>query len=131
MNAQRYYWRYSRRVWIVLLALAGLVFISGAAAMDKKHHAGKGKHVKTNCNIQSGPCTLHMAGDYSVRLEVLPRPVKAMENLTFAVSFSKPLTDGAVPHIDLNMPAMDMGKNQVALTMTEDGGYTGSGVIVR
>lgn len=63
-------------------------------------------------------------------LDIGPRPVTAMENLKFTVTFSgsQPV---AAPHIDLGMPGMKMGKNRVALTRTGQGGYEGEGVIVR
>ena len=107
-----------------LLAMTGLVFSTAAMAMKKS------QRVKTNCDIQSGPCHGELSG-YAVRLEVLPRPVKAMEDLTFTVVFHKALPAGTAPYIDLNMPAMDMGQNRVTLELADQNTYTGKGVIVR
>jgi len=113
-----------------LLAVTCLVFSTAAMAMEKKHNTRKGQRVKTNCDIQSGPCHGEVAG-YAVRLEVLPRPVKAMADLTFKVAFHKALPAGTAPVIDLSMPAMDMGQNRVTLELADQNTYAGKGVIVR
>ena len=114
-----------------LIVLAGVLVALPAKAMEKKHHTGKHNHVTTNCDIQKGACTRDLGNGLSARLDVLPKPVKAMENLTFTVSFNKPLPGGTAPYIDLNMPAMDMGKNQVVLSTAGERTYSGTGVIVR
>ncbi|HMA86558.1 MAG TPA: hypothetical protein VKN73_12710 [Desulfosalsimonadaceae bacterium] len=82
-----------------------------------------------NCNIQEESCT-QTVGGRTVELDITPKPVKAMEELTFRVSVSgnamkKP------PHIDLGMPAMEMGPNQVTMKKVSDSVYEGTGVIVR
>jgi len=82
-----------------------------------------------NCDAHKGECSQSL-GDTTVSLEISPRPVKAMQDLVFKVSI-----EGAAPtnhpHIDLGMPAMKMGPNQVALKPTGPGTYEGTGVIVR
>ncbi len=83
-----------------------------------------------NCQIQKGPCNQTIDGR-KVTLEVLPRPVKAMQDLTFKVSTDGQVADGQQPFIKLNMPAMDMGKNRVPLKLNDNGVYQGRGVIVR
>lgn len=82
-----------------------------------------------NCNIQEESCT-QTVGGRTVELDITPKPVKAMEELTFRVSVTgddlkKP------PHIDLGMPAMEMGPNQVTMKKVSDSVYKGTGVIVR
>ena len=72
-----------------------------------------------------------MAGDRVVTLEILPRPVRAMQELTFRVAVTGPTDDLEAPYIDLNMPAMDMGKNRVTLEYLGQGVFRGRGVIVR
>jgi hypothetical protein len=64
-------------------------------------------------------------------LEIHPRPVKAMRDLTFKVTVADFGKLSASPYIDLNMPAMDMGPNQVALKDLGEGVFEGRGVIVR
>lgn len=90
---------------------------------------GKDKNL-INCDIQKGPCTLSLDGR-DITLDVLPRPVKAMQELTFKVRLGGGATGLALPHIRLNMPAMDMGKNKVPLKLNAQGQYEGKGVIVR
>jgi hypothetical protein len=82
-----------------------------------------------NCDVQNGACTRTMGGG-SVTLEIRPRPVKAMTDLTFLIK-SKGLPEKALPFIDLNMLVMDMGKNRVLLKRKGQGVYQGKGVIVR
>jgi hypothetical protein len=81
------------------------------------------------CDIQKGPCSREVAG-VTVTLDILPKPVKAMEDLIFQVTVS-----GAKPvrpaHIDLTMPGMNMGPNRVELRRVKVNGYEGQGVIVR
>jgi hypothetical protein len=82
-----------------------------------------------NCNIQNGAC-VQVLGSGSVKLEVFPRPVKAMTDLTFQVILEG-LDPVEAPGIDLGMPGMSMGPNHVTLEKTPEGIYTGTGVIVR
>jgi len=82
-----------------------------------------------NCDVQSGVCTRMLDGR-TVTLEMLPKPVKAMADLTFRVAVGG-LSDNAHPYIDLNMPAMNMGANRIALKPAKPGVYEGRGVIVR
>jgi len=103
--------------------LAVMLFVPTAMAGDKYT-------AMINCDLQKGACTLPLK-DRTVTLEVLPRPVIAMESLTFKVRIDGDMDGMAAPHIRLNMPAMDMGKNTVALKLNKEGVYEGQGVIVR
>jgi uncharacterized GH25 family protein len=74
-----------------------------------------------------------MAGDLSVVLDIFPKPLKVMRELTFTVTVKdkgKPVTDASIL-ISLSMPGMFMGKNIVRLPHRADGVYDGTGVIVR
>jgi hypothetical protein len=71
-----------------------------------------------------------MVGDRTVELDITPKPVKAMEELTFRVRVSGEALKKP-PHIDLGMPAMKMGPNQVTMKKVADLIYQGKGVIVR
>jgi hypothetical protein len=82
-----------------------------------------------NCDAHNGICT-QSSGDLSVSLEISPRPVKAMQDLVFRVTL-KGTVPASHPHIDLGMPAMKMGPNQVVLKPIGPGTYEGTGVIVR
>jgi nitrogen fixation protein FixH len=88
---------------------------------------------EASCLASAGPCEQAGPGDLVVRLEVDPRPVRAMADLTFSVAARR----GAVPvgdaeaEIALAMPGMYMGENRVRLASLGDGRYQGKGVIVR
>lgn len=82
-----------------------------------------------NCDVQNGVCTLPLNGEM-VTLEVMPRPVQAMADLTFRVIYNGHVRK-APPFIDLNMLVMDMGKNRVQLKGDGRGAYEGKGMIVR
>jgi hypothetical protein len=82
------------------------------------------------CNIHQGPCTV-MAGNRSVTLNIEPKPVSAMKELTFSVTVSpcNKLPDTLL--LDLSMPGMQMGNNQVTLVKKNACLYEGKGIIVR
>ena len=84
-----------------------------------------------NCDLHAGPCTRSLS-EKTVTLEVTPRPVKALQNLSFKVTVSgtrSPSTKS--PYIDLGMPGMNMGPNRVQLKSAGDNSYEGQGVIVK
>ena len=91
--------------------------------------ADPGSENQINCRIQEGPCTKRLMG-MSVTLDILPRPVKAMKDLTFQVTVSgvKPVK---AAYIDLGMPGMNMGPNRVELIPVKANVYEGQGIIVR
>ena len=111
--------------WIGALAVAFLLTAASDPATGEDHTASL-----VNCDIQKGFCE-KMVTDTRVSLEILPRPVQAMRDLTFRVTVADPGRLSASPFIDLNMPAMDMGANQVRLKDRGDGVFEGRGVIVR
>ena len=85
------------------------------------------------CDIQQAPCVAHTVDNTRIELDILPRPIRAMTDLTFVVSLSKngkPIADALI-QIDLTMPGMSMGKNQVRLKMVSNGRYEGQGIITR
>ena len=82
-----------------------------------------------NCQAHDGKCILPV-GKETVTLEIMPRPVTAMQDSTFTVTLSGTPPKQA-PYIDLGMPAMKMGPNQVKLKPVGIGVYKGNGVIVR
>ena len=104
---------------IGLLGLGSLVAPNPAMAADQM----------INCDAHKGVCT-QSSGDLAISLEITPRPVKAMQDLFFKVSI-KGVSPVQPPYIDLGMPAMKMGPNQVILKSTGNGNYEGKGVLVR
>ena len=81
------------------------------------------------CDVHQGSCTARI-GQCEVTLDIAPKPVKAMKDLTFRITLTgnKP---SAPPYIDLGMPGMEMGPNRVQLSPTGKGAYEGNGIIVR
>ncbi len=106
---------------LVIVLIAGLGGTTRAADKHRK---------LINCNLHEGPCTQVLAGS-TVSLAVLPRPVKAMADLVFRVTLAEDSDLESDPYIDLDMPGMTMGKNQVVLKAVKPGAYEGTGVIVR
>jgi hypothetical protein len=102
-----------------LLALAGPV-----SAVDKYQ-------AMINCDLHKGTCVQRLS-ETTVILDVTPKPVKAMQDLSFKVSLTGklPATPKA-PYIDLGMPGMQMGPNRVQLKFVGNDTYEGRGVIVR
>jgi len=85
--------------------------------------------IKVDCDIQKGGCQKQI-NDRMVHLEIFPKPVKAMKDLTFKVKISGDSLLEA-PFIDLGMPGMKMGPNRVVLKKNDMAVYEGQGVIVR
>ena len=103
----------------VFLTLVIMFSVSSVSAEDSD----------INCDAHEGQCVLPM-GRETVTLEINPRPVTAMKDSIFIVTFSTKSLEKA-PYIDLGMPAMKMGPNRVQLKPAADGSYHGKGVIVR
>jgi len=120
------------RILSTCLAAAGLLvyLMSGSPHHAKQTPLG----VIRNCDIQNGPCTQPI-GDGSATLEILPRPVRAMTDLTFHLTLAlgsvEDSTQQGEPFIDLDMPDMFMGYNRIHLTRETSGVWSGTGVIVR
>ena len=89
----------------------------------------KSESPRIECDVHAGPCKADMSAT-RVSMDIEPKPVKAMQDLTFTVTFTgeKPV---AAPYIDLGMPGMNMGRNRVILKPAGELIYRGEGVIVR
>lgn len=84
---------------------------------------------KAKCDVHHTACTQDLP-DLKVTLDINPKPVEAMQDLTFTVILSGK-NPTALPYIDLGMPGMHMGPNRVHLKSAGNGRYEGQGVIVR
>ncbi len=82
-----------------------------------------------DCAIDQGPCS-RTAGMREVIFDITPKPVKTMKELTFTV---RAVGKNSAPTVllDLSMPGMYMGRNEVILKKTPDGSYSGKGIIPR
>jgi len=86
-----------------------------------------------DCDIDRGPCEKAGPGDLRVRLELGPRPVKAMADLEVAVSAWRgglPVSDRDA-QVAFSMPGMYMGDNRAPLVSVGGGVYRGKGLLVR
>ncbi len=117
----------TRRVAVLLMTIVIAGAAGGGAGDTGPTDGATGRH---RCDTIHETTGAARRGGREVTLTIQPRPVKAMEDLTFEVTVSGDGPAG-VPHIDLNMAAMDMGPNRVELKQLESGSWTGSGVIVR
>jgi hypothetical protein len=84
---------------------------------------------KINCDLSHHPC-IQSLPECTVTLDINPKPVTAMQDLTFKITLSGKQLE-AHPYIDLGMPGMDMGPNRILLKPVGHGVYEGVGVIVR
>jgi hypothetical protein len=117
-----------RMVWVFLFLASCIV--SRAITVEGT------PNTLTNCDIQLGPCT-KVKDTLTVTLDIFPKPVKAMKELTFRLTFDgRELPDN--PYIDLGMPGMAMGPNRVLMkrvgnntSRVGNNTYEGQGVIVR
>ena len=117
--------KYLPRMFAVGLLAAFLMAVSGDISAGEKYQE------MINCDLHQGACTQNLAG-FTVTLEVSPRPVKAMHDLLFQVTFSGKLPSNTkLPYIDLGMPGMKMGPNRVQLKSEGNHTYEGRGVIVK
>lgn len=82
-----------------------------------------------DCLIDLGPCSSAVAGR-QVIFDISPRPVRTMKELTFTL---RAIGGAAAPTLllDLSMPGMYMGRNEVILKKTPEGAYRGKGIIPR
>jgi hypothetical protein len=84
-----------------------------------------------DCNaIHNGPCTKQAAGR-TVTLEINPRPVRHMTDLTFTVTVTPCASMPSALMLDLSMPGMYMGKNLVVLKRKSTCTWEGNGLIVK
>lgn len=80
-----------------------------------------------DCDINNGPCSKKV-GTAQVVLDIDPKPVKAMKELTFTITV-KGMKEYESLRLKLKMPDMYMGNNEVRLVRAGGGRYTGKGAI--
>lgn len=89
-------------------------------------------NTKTDCDINTGPCTKTIEhNSIQVILDINPKPVNPMKELLFSVILKEgesAVKDARVA-IDLTMPDMLMGVNRPVLSHIKDGRYEGKGVL--
>ena len=87
---------------------------------------------RTDCTFNKGACTRHLeTSDLIITLDINPKPLTAMSELQFSVMINQDIAPvrNATVTVDLTMPGMYMGENQVLLKKSKDNTYEGSGII--
>lgn len=91
-------------------------------------------HVSAACDLGAGPCTRALEGGGEVTIDVRPRPLRTMRELTVSVSV-RPAASTATPTptvaVSFAMPGMSMGENRVVLAARGSGPYEGAAILVR
>ena len=91
------------------------------------------------CDLGEGPCTRPLPDGAKVTLELGPRPLRTLRDLSVRASVEWPARpggarDGSAPPVDLSvsfaMPGMQMGENRARLAATR-AGWEGAAVLVR
>ena len=113
---------YLRNLRVSLFLLLSMCLIPGVAFANDKNTTPV-----PDCDINKGSCE-SMVGSTRIMLNIEPKPVKAMKELTFTVTL-KGAADYKDLRLSLQMPSMYMGNNEVKLVRTAPGVYTGKGVI--
>ncbi len=88
-------------------------------------HAGRAP-----CDLADGPCTEPLDGGGEVTLEIGPRPLRTMQELSVRANVRSAPPDAAVT-VAFAMDGMEMGRNEVRLVPTNVGGLAGTAVLVR
>lgn len=114
-------------VGVLLLAAASL----GCGDASRVHRV---ESVAVRCAVDSGPCVATAPGIRSLSLEVWPRPVRPLTELTFRVdareASGRELADPELT-LELRMTGMAMGVNRIVLAPRGGGRYEGRGALVR
>lgn len=112
-------------VFFMVLFSTSFVDVSRFAALAEEE-----SQAETDCNIHKTSCAKTVSG-HKVILDINPKPVKSMTDLTFSVIIPDK-EPGSNPYIDLGMPRMTMGPNRVELEKNvESQSFEGKGIIVR
>ena len=112
-----------KKVWLSSISFLLVLVIFGCSS---------GTEATADCDPHTGPCTKEV-GEYGITMDINPKPVQHMKELTFDIQLSddSPTFSSDSLLLDLSMPGMDMGKNQVTLEKTGDNSYKGTGIIVK
>lgn len=112
-----------KKVWLSSISFFLMLVLFGCSS---------GTEATADCDPHAGPCTKEVE-EYGITLDINPKPVRHMKELTFDVQLSdnSPTLSSDTLVLGLSMPGMDMGKNEVLLRKVEDNRYTGKGIIVK
>jgi hypothetical protein len=82
------------------------------------------------CRLDLGPCTAALGAGMEVTLELSPRPLRTMRELSVVARVRGAPPDAAV-EVSFEMKGMDMGRNRARLAPAGQGRFAGTGVLVR
>jgi hypothetical protein len=115
------------QAFICLFACMLFLYCAGPSQAE----AGETAEDLINCSFEQGPCHLSIS-DQDIRFDITPKPVQAMSELRFTITLPEGLDlDDTGFYLDLDMPGMKMGNNQVHMKEISKGLYEGTGTIVR
>ena len=106
-----------------------IAFVLLCCFVMSAHSPAQGVTEVANCAPDQGSCTAAAAGRQII-FDISPKPVKAMQELIFTIRATGRNTAPAIL-LDLWMPGMYMGRNEVVLKKNPDGSYSGKGIIPR
>ena len=112
------------------LLLGAILACSGCSPPPEKPL--KSVPAVVECDLDGGPCTARTGG-LDIVIEIFPRPVRTMTDLTVTVTATGDgggIDDEAVG-VEFTMPGMVMATYRVVLDRTGEGEYGGAAVIVR
>jgi len=92
------------------------------------------EEVMVDCFHEEGPCVKALSEEgITVQFDIDPKPVHAMQDLTFLVTLKKgdAFMDEREVILELSMPGMYMGTNMPGLVFIGKGTYRGTGVLPR
>ena len=108
-----------------------VAYTNADTLVDSNYYENSTHYFQTKeSNIHQGSCTV-TAGQRTVTLNIEPKPVRAMKELTFSVTVTPCDKLPETLLLDLSMPGMQMGNNQVTLVKKSGCRYEGKGIIVR
>jgi len=81
----------------------------------------------SDCDIDHGPC-IKSHGEKEIIIDIEPRPIKTMQPLYFRAKLKNYKEPKSIM-VDLTMPGMTMGINQIVLKKTAKDIYEGRGTI--
>lgn len=123
------------RLFIILLFFVFWVFCK-----EKQNHQDHSGHShpsmvefkKNFCDVHKGNCSFEIKinenNTLKGNLDLKPKPVYAMKEIEFFLTLENSSLEDPEILLDLTMPAMYMGENQVSLKKISNGVYSGKGV---
>jgi nitrogen fixation protein FixH len=101
---------------------------------DRRVQLERTVRVDAPCDPGAGPCTVPLGGGLEVRLDLGPRPLRTMRELTVTAELLRdgaPAEEAGPVTVRFEMRGMEMGENRVVLRPAGRGRWAGQAVLVR